>query len=35
MENKISVKNSACYYFDDMIKDIDINFIDISLHKKL
>ena len=22
----IDIKNRACYYFDDIIKDIDINF---------
>ena len=25
------IKNRACYYFDDIIKDVDINFSDILL----
>ena len=32
---EIVVKNRACYYFDDEIKDIDINFSDILLDEKL
>ena len=40
MENKdglkvIDIKNRACYYFDDIIQDIDIKFSDILLDKKL
>ena len=26
---EINIKNRACFYFDDIIKDIDINFRDI------
>ena len=29
------MKNCACYYFDDIFKDIDINFSDILLDEKL
>ena len=29
------IKNRACYYFDDKIKDIDISFSNILLDKKL
>ena len=32
---EIDNKNRACYYFDDIIKDIDINFNDILLDEKL
>ena len=32
---EIDIKIRACYYFDDIIKDIDINFSDILLNKKL
>ena len=32
---EIDNKNRACYYFDDIIKDIDINFSDILLDEKL
>ena len=32
---KIGTKNHGCYYFDDIIKDIDINFSDILVDKKL
>ena len=32
---EIDIKNCACYYFDDIIKDININFIDILLDEKL
>ena len=40
MENKdelkeINIKNRACYYFDDIIKDTDINFSNSLLDKKL
>ena len=40
MENKdelkeIDVKNRACYYFDDIIGDFDINFDNILLDEKL
>ena len=40
MENKdelkeIDIKNRACYYFDDIIRDFDINFDNILLDKKL
>ena len=31
----IDIKNRACYYFDDIIKDIHINFSDTLLDKKL
>ena len=31
----IDIKHRACYYFDDTIKDIDINCCDILLDKKL
>ena len=32
---EIDIKNCAYYYFDDIIKDIDINFSDILLDEKL
>ena len=32
---EIEIKNFVCYYFDDIIKDIDINFSDIYLDEKL
>ena len=32
---EIDIKNRACYYFDDIIKDIDINFSNILLDEKL
>ena len=32
---EIDIKDYACYYFDDVIKDIDINFSDILLDEKL
>ena len=32
---EINIKNRACYYFDDIIKDIDINFREILLDKKI
>ena len=32
---EIDIKNRTCYYFDDMIKDVDIYFSDILLDKKL
>ena len=28
------IKNRTCYYFDDIIKDIDIDFYNILLDKK-
>ena len=28
------IKNRTCYYFDDIIKDIDIDFNNILLDKK-
>ena len=28
---EVDIKNHACYYFDDIIRDFDINFDDISL----
>ena len=31
----IYIKHRACYYFDDIIKDIDVNFSNILLEKKL
>ena len=31
---EIDIKNRACYYFEDIFRDFDINF-DILLHKKL
>ena len=31
---KIAITNRACYYFDDIIKDIDINFSDILLDER-
>ena len=31
---EIDIKNRTCYYFDDVIKDIDINFTDILLDEK-
>ena len=32
---KIDTKNRACYYFDDIVKDMNINFSHILLDKKL
>ena len=32
---EMDIKNLACYYFDDIINDIDINFSDIFLDEKL
>ena len=32
---EIDIKNDVCYYFDDIFNDIDINFSDILLEKKL
>ena len=32
---EIDIKNRVCYYFDDIIKNIDINFSDILLNGKL
>ena len=32
---EIDIKNCACYYFHDIIKDIDINFSSILLDEKL
>ena len=32
---EIDVKSRTCYYFDDIIKDIYINFSDILLDEKL
>ena len=32
---EIDIKNRACYYFYDLIKDMDINFSDILLDEKL
>ena len=31
---EIDIKNRTCYYFDDIIIVIDINFSDILLHEK-
>ena len=31
---EIDIKNLKCYYFDDIIKDVDIYFSDILLDKK-
>ena len=31
---EIDIKHSTCYYFDDIIKDVDIYFSDILLDKK-
>ena len=31
---EIDIKNRTCYYFDDIIKDVDIYFSDILLDKK-
>ena len=31
---EIDIKNLQCYYFDDIIKDVDIYFSDILLDKK-
>ena len=31
---EIDVKNCMCYYFNDIIKDIDINFDNILLDEK-
>ena len=32
---EIDIKNHTCYCFDDIIKDININFSDILLDEKL
>ena len=32
---EIDIKNCPCFYFDDIIKDIDINFSNILLDEKL
>ena len=32
---EIDIKNRACFYFDDIIKYIDINFNDILSDEKL
>ena len=32
---EIDIKKYACYYFDDTIKDIDINFSNLSLDERL
>ena len=32
---KIDIKNRACYCFDNIIKNIDINFSEILLDEKL
>ena len=32
---EIDIKNRTCYYFDDIIKDVDIYFSDILLDEKL
>ena len=32
---EIDIKSRTCYYFDDIIKDIYINFSDILLDEKL
>ena len=32
---EIDMKNCSCYYFDDIINGIDINFSDILLDEKL
>ena len=32
---EIDIKNCTCYYFDDIIKAIDINFNDMLLDEKL
>ena len=29
------IKNRACYYFDDVIEDIDTNFSNVLLDEKL
>ena len=29
------IKNRACYYYDDIIRDFDINFDNILLDKKI
>ena len=31
---EIDIKNRMCYYFDDIIRDIDIDFSDILVDKK-
>ena len=31
---EIDIKNRMCYYFDDIIKDVDIYFSDILLDEK-
>ena len=32
---KIDVKNRTCYYFDDIIKDVDIYFSNTLLEERL
>ena len=32
---EIDIKNHACYYFDDIIRDFDINFDNILLDEKI
>ena len=32
---EIDIKNRTCYYFNDIIKDVDIYFSDILLDEKL
>ena len=32
---EIDIKNHGCYYFDDIINGIDINFSDILLDKNI
>ena len=32
---EIDIKNRTCYYFDNVMKDIDISFSDILLDEKL
>ena len=32
---KVNIKNHMCYYFDDIINDVDIHFSDILLDQKL
>ena len=32
---EIDIRNRTCYYFDDVINGIDINFSDILLDQKL
>ena len=32
---EIDIKNRACYYFDDIIKDVDIYFSDCFMRGKI